>query len=238
MSLAPLLAELDRTQLLREVVEAEAAYAFKHALTHETAYGSLLRKRRVEVHGVVAHAIEQLYPDRLDEHAALLARHYREAGNDAAAPEISRRAGDAAACVHAHAEAAERYCNAVKLALRSGAGVDMLLPLYISCGRSQELGGRFDEALGQYEAMAAEARRCAARAGGADRLCRDSFDAQPRPRPRERRGSLGAGTGTRPNAGRPRRRIPSLMDPDAAPFIQRPAPACDYLRRASAGHCA
>jgi predicted ATPase len=43
----------------------ELAYMFKHALTHEVAYNSLLVQRRKELHGFIARAIEELYADRL-----------------------------------------------------------------------------------------------------------------------------------------------------------------------------
>jgi tetratricopeptide (TPR) repeat protein len=50
-------------------------YTFKHALTHEVAYGSLLQDRRRALHARVVEAIEQLYSDRLSEHVERLAHH-------------------------------------------------------------------------------------------------------------------------------------------------------------------
>jgi tetratricopeptide (TPR) repeat protein len=50
-------------------------YTFKHALTHEVAYGSLLQERRRTLHTRIVQAIEQLYPDRLIEHVDRLAHH-------------------------------------------------------------------------------------------------------------------------------------------------------------------
>ncbi|MEK6327588.1 MAG: AAA family ATPase, partial [Actinomycetota bacterium] len=58
----------------------EALYAFKHPLTQEVAYGSQLGDRRAAVHGAVARAIAEQYPERLDELAALLAQHWEAAG--------------------------------------------------------------------------------------------------------------------------------------------------------------
>ena len=55
-------------------------YAFKHPLTQEVAYGSQLGERRAAVHAAVARAIAELYPERLDERAALLAQHWEAAG--------------------------------------------------------------------------------------------------------------------------------------------------------------
>ena len=51
----------------------EVRYAFRHPLTREVAYASQLSERRAAVHGAVARAIAEQYPERLDERAALLA---------------------------------------------------------------------------------------------------------------------------------------------------------------------
>jgi class 3 adenylate cyclase/tetratricopeptide (TPR) repeat protein len=53
----------------------ELEYTFKHALTHDVAYGSLLQDRRRALHARIVEAIEQLHGDALGEHVALLAHH-------------------------------------------------------------------------------------------------------------------------------------------------------------------
>ena len=53
----------------------ELAYTFKHALTHEVVYGSLLQERRRALHANIVAASEQLYADRLTEQAERLAQH-------------------------------------------------------------------------------------------------------------------------------------------------------------------
>jgi predicted ATPase len=53
----------------------ELEYMFKHALTHEVAYGSLLQERRRALHARIVDAIERLYSDRLDEQVERLAHH-------------------------------------------------------------------------------------------------------------------------------------------------------------------
>ncbi len=50
-------------------------YTFKHALTHDVAYGSLLVERRCALHARIADALERLHPDRLAEHTERLAHH-------------------------------------------------------------------------------------------------------------------------------------------------------------------
>jgi class 3 adenylate cyclase/tetratricopeptide (TPR) repeat protein len=54
----------------------ELEYIFKHALTQEVAYHSLLHKRRKEIHGKIGKAIEQIYAERLEEFFEMLAYHF------------------------------------------------------------------------------------------------------------------------------------------------------------------
>jgi tetratricopeptide (TPR) repeat protein len=51
-------------------------YVFRHALTQEAAYGSLLDSQRSAHHGIVGNALEELYRDRREEVAELLALHF------------------------------------------------------------------------------------------------------------------------------------------------------------------
>jgi class 3 adenylate cyclase/tetratricopeptide (TPR) repeat protein len=53
----------------------ELEYTFKHALTHEVTYGSLLHERRRALHAGIVDASERLYADRLPEQAERLAQH-------------------------------------------------------------------------------------------------------------------------------------------------------------------
>jgi class 3 adenylate cyclase/tetratricopeptide (TPR) repeat protein len=56
----------------------ELEYVFRHALTQEVAYNSLLLKRRKEIHQRIGKAIEELYPDRLEEFYEALAFHFKQ----------------------------------------------------------------------------------------------------------------------------------------------------------------
>ncbi|MFQ5514482.1 MAG: adenylate/guanylate cyclase domain-containing protein, partial [Myxococcota bacterium] len=70
----------------------ELEYGFKHPLTQEVAYRSLLGGRRRATHAAVAKAIEELESERLEEAASLLAHHYEEAGDTLAAARWHARA--------------------------------------------------------------------------------------------------------------------------------------------------
>jgi len=74
------LGDLRALELIYEKnVYPELSYMFKHALTHDVAYQTLLRTRRVELHRQVAALVEELYFDRLPEFYETLAFQYRRA---------------------------------------------------------------------------------------------------------------------------------------------------------------
>jgi tetratricopeptide (TPR) repeat protein len=58
-------------------------YTFKHALSQEVAYNSILMARRMSLHERVAGSIEEIFADRLDNRFTQLANHYVRAGNTA-----------------------------------------------------------------------------------------------------------------------------------------------------------
>jgi predicted ATPase len=58
----------------------DATYLFKHALVRDAAYGSLLRRRREELHARIASVLETDFAGRVAAEPELLARHLTEAG--------------------------------------------------------------------------------------------------------------------------------------------------------------
>jgi class 3 adenylate cyclase/tetratricopeptide (TPR) repeat protein len=70
------LARLQTAEFLYETrIFPELEYTFKHALTHEVAYGSLVEERRCTLHAQIIEAVERLYADRLAERVEALAVH-------------------------------------------------------------------------------------------------------------------------------------------------------------------
>src|SRR4029079_9192892 len=77
-----LLDDLKKLELIYEKAYfPELSYMFKHALTHDVAYSTLLNERRKALHRIVGAAVEELYADRLSEQYETLAYHY-EQGED------------------------------------------------------------------------------------------------------------------------------------------------------------
>ena len=62
------------------VLRPEIEYLFRHALVQDAAYGSLLKQERRGLHAQVGEALEELYPERRTELAAVLAMHFEQAG--------------------------------------------------------------------------------------------------------------------------------------------------------------
>ena len=70
------LTQLQGTEFLYETrLFPEREYTFKHALTHEVAYSTLLQERRRVLHARIVVALEELYADRLAEEVDRLAHH-------------------------------------------------------------------------------------------------------------------------------------------------------------------
>jgi class 3 adenylate cyclase/tetratricopeptide (TPR) repeat protein len=67
--------------LYEKTLYPELEYIFKHSLTQDVAYESLLKQRRQEIHGRIARAIEELYAEKLEPHYEILAHHWELSGN-------------------------------------------------------------------------------------------------------------------------------------------------------------
>ena len=95
----------------------EVEYLFKHALTQEVAYGTVLQEQRKALHEKTGEAMEALYTGKLEDHYGTLAYHYRLSGNAEKAVEYLRLAGEYAARHSASAEATRAFTEALDLLL-------------------------------------------------------------------------------------------------------------------------
>jgi class 3 adenylate cyclase/tetratricopeptide (TPR) repeat protein len=152
------LRELERRDLIRATGRgSRPEYSFRHAITQEAAYGTLLAKQRRAAHRRVAHALEEAGTDRLEEVAPLLVRHYSEAAEDGATLKYAAMAGEAATRLYANAEAAALYRVGLDTGLRIEADSRLLRAMYEQRGDALELLGRYDDAIANYEEMRATA---------------------------------------------------------------------------------
>jgi class 3 adenylate cyclase/tetratricopeptide (TPR) repeat protein len=120
-----LLRELKAIELIYEkALFPELAYMFKHALTHDVAYNSLLVQRRRELHGVIGLAIEDLYAERPAEHYEVLAHHFVRAEDWSRAFDYLLKAAEKSAKAFANREAIGFYDQALEVAARLGDAVN------------------------------------------------------------------------------------------------------------------
>lgn len=93
----------------------ETEYIFKHAFTQEVAYGSLLLKKRREMHEEIGRAIEGFYPDRLEDFYETLAHHYSRCDNAQKALTYLELSGNKAARSYSNWEAIRFYRESMEV---------------------------------------------------------------------------------------------------------------------------
>ena len=93
----------------------ELEYIFKHALTQEVAYNSLLLKKRKEIHEKIGKAMEELYPERMEEFYEILAYHYARSDNHDKAYHYLKLSGNKATDKHSSWEAIRFYKEAIDI---------------------------------------------------------------------------------------------------------------------------
>jgi len=123
-------AELSKEQLLSHLsilkdsellyergIYPQSNYVFKHALTQEVAYNSLLLNRRREIHKYIGEALEQIYTERLEEISEMLAYHSLQGEDWQRAYKYSRESG-LKAFFHSAYEESQRYFEDALTALK------------------------------------------------------------------------------------------------------------------------
>ena len=127
------LQELKAIELIYEkTLFPELAYMFKHALTQDVAYHSLLEQRRKELHRLIGLAIEELYADRLAEHYEVLGYHFAKGEEWAKALEYLCKAAEKATGAFATREAVALYDEALEAARQLGdsTGAETLMGIH------------------------------------------------------------------------------------------------------------
>jgi hypothetical protein len=134
-----------------------SSYLFKHALVQDTAYGTLLRGKRQELHARVAAVLERNFTDLVERRPELLAHHLTAAGETERATDQWLKAGQYATARLAHLEAIRHFDRglAANAALPEGPARDgRELELQLARGLSQFTA----EGFGAAEASQAYAR--------------------------------------------------------------------------------
>lgn len=146
-----LLSDLELTPL--DTPDPELTYLFKHVITQQVAYESLLYATRAMLHEQIGRYIEGAYPDTLDQYTNLLAFHFEHSENQKKKLEYLLKAGEAAQQEYANGAAITYFEKALPL-LEGRSRIDTRLKL----GEVLELTGEWNEAGSQYESARAEAQ--------------------------------------------------------------------------------
>jgi len=152
--------QLDQFQQM-ELIDVTATvptmeFKFRHQLTRDAAYNSILRRERRRFHQSIAEALEKSGKGSDDPNR--LAYHHAQAGNHAQAIDYYKSAAESAARLFAKIDATLLYTSAIDLAEKSEVPPELLVDLYTGRGRVLEIAGDYQAALSNYEKLEAIGR--------------------------------------------------------------------------------
>lgn len=157
------LKEQQLLQVIKQLVAAQLVveestdqFVFRHALTREAVYATLLQRERAALHQRVAETLERVSAHALDRHEGDLAYHYYAAEMWAKALQYARRAGEQAQALYAPHEAIAQFNRALAAAQRMSLPPPM--DLLRARGRAYETVGYFEAARGDYEQVLSAAQ--------------------------------------------------------------------------------
>ena len=154
------LRQLMSTQLVVVGGVLRDALIFRHALIQDTAYQSLLSRRRRHYHEAIARALVDAYPDLVTTQPELIAQHYVKAHQDALALPYWVKAGERALGRSANYEAVDHFENALTIA-RLSEGPDrkkQVLQATLNLSEALRAAGRLSDAVVKYRLTAQLAR--------------------------------------------------------------------------------
>jgi class 3 adenylate cyclase len=92
-----------------------AIYSFKHALVQDTAYSTLLRGRRQQLHSAIASVLEKRFPELTNSTPEVIAQQFERAGQNEESINYWRQAGDRDLRRFAMKESIAHYSSALRL---------------------------------------------------------------------------------------------------------------------------
>src|SRR5215211_3239262 len=150
------LEEADLLAMLKELIAAQLMveetadhFVFRHALTREAIYTTLLLRERQALHRQVGEATERMYAVSMDPHLADLSYHYYTAGEWEKALHYSQQAGERARRLYSQREAIVYYSRALVAARHLSIAVET--ELLSARGHAYRILGDFRSALDDFE---------------------------------------------------------------------------------------
>jgi DNA-binding CsgD family transcriptional regulator/tetratricopeptide (TPR) repeat protein len=148
--------EADLLAMLKELIAAQLVveetadhFAFRHTLTREAIYTTLLLRERQALHRRVGEAIERMYATSIHLYAADLSYHYYTGSVWQKALEYSQKAGEQARRLYSQREAVVYYSRALVSARQLNIGVEP--QLLGARGKAYDILGDFKSALDDFE---------------------------------------------------------------------------------------
>lgn len=153
----PMLERLEELDLLeRRPLAGPSAYAFRHILTQETVYRSILRNERPDLHRTVAESIESLYADDLAPHTEVLALHYDRSRQREKALLYTLQSGIRAQHRFANRSAVDYYSRALQLSQHIEDASSARWQAAVGLGDVQQHVGENEDAISFYTAALEE----------------------------------------------------------------------------------
>ena len=140
----------ERGFIIPQIDSRQADFAFRHVLTSDAIYSTLLRRDRGKLHGQVGEAIEVLYADRLSEYIYLLARHYSWSHRFDRALHYSILAGQKSARDFINSQAREYFQQALKILSEVEYGDTQAFDVHRGLGDALAFGGEYENAREHY----------------------------------------------------------------------------------------
>ncbi len=159
---------IDSGLVYRRGVGSRARFVYRHALVRDAAYNSMLKSRRIVLHGRIAEVLRSEFPDVAHTRPEILAQHYQSAAMAGEALKHWFKAGSKAMEQSAYREAISHFEQALACLAESGGGRDgaiQVVEVKVAIAGCLRVVDRIDEAF----ALLAEAEEAASRLG-LDRL--------------------------------------------------------------------
>jgi class 3 adenylate cyclase/tetratricopeptide (TPR) repeat protein len=143
----------DSELLYERGIYPHSTYIFKHALTQEVAYDSLLKQKQREIHASIAAAMEELYAERLEQHYELLAHHWGLSDSPDRSIHYLVLAGEKSNRSQAATTAVDFFTRSLNQIEKLDKAPDPTVMMRIRSGRAVPLHskGRIEESLEDYK---------------------------------------------------------------------------------------
>ncbi|MTB50595.1 tetratricopeptide repeat protein [Lewinella sp. W8] len=128
----------------------ELRYIFRHSLLREAVYGMQLTTRLQQLHKQIAHAIEKLYGESIEERYVDLAFHYEQSGDKDKTIEYLGKAANFARANYQNQQALDLYERLIEK-ISQQSDQEVTVNTHINRGKVLEIVGRWEEAQEAYE---------------------------------------------------------------------------------------